>query len=92
MNFPRTISAACEYMAAHKELKADPDLLLAACEQWSEVMILKLDQDASLLCPITRDMVESALHQAGINAVREVAVPVNKAVVVEDIINPEDLL
>lgn len=90
MNFPRTISAAVEYLAAHPELHADPSLLMAACEQWSEVLILKLDQDTSLLCPITRDMVESALHQAGINAAKEVAMPC-KTVVVDELINPEDL-
>lgn len=89
MNFPRTISAACQYLAAHPELHADPALLLDACEQWSEVIILKLDADASI-CPITRDMVESALNQAGINAAKEVAMPC-KTVVCEDVINPEDL-
>lgn len=88
MNFPRTISAAVEYMAAHPELYADPALLLAACEQWSEAMILKLDQDATLLCPITRDIVESALHQAGINAAKEVAMPCKTVKV--DLLNPED--
>lgn len=88
--FPRTISSAVAYLSSHPELRANPRLLMAACQEWNLAVILELDANASLV-PVTPETLASALHQAGINAAKEVAMPC-KTVVVNELINPEDLI
>lgn len=87
--FPRTVSAAVSYLAKHPELHADPAQLMLACAEWTAVAILKLQEDSALI-QITPAIIADAMHQAGLCAVKEVAMPC-KQIVTENLINPEDL-
>lgn len=88
--FRRTISAAVSYLACHPELRADPEQLMLACDEWTDVTIRKLQEDSALI-QITPAIIADAMHQAGLCAVKEVAMPC-KQIVIDKMIEPEDLV